>query len=50
MVVNKEREWRRVSIDVTEVTVGTKVTQISVAHKTFNSEPKNMILGSLESL
>jgi len=50
VVVNEEREWRRVSIDVTEVTVGIKVTRISVAHKTFNSEPKNIILGSLESL
>jgi hypothetical protein len=27
-----------------------KVTQVSVAHKAVNSEPKNMILGSLESL
>jgi len=50
VVVNKEREWRHVSIDVTEVTVGIKVTRISVAHKAFNSEPKNIILESLKSL
>jgi hypothetical protein len=50
VVVNKEREWRRGGIDVTDVTIGIKVTKISVAHKTVNSEPKNIILGSLESL
>ena len=49
-MVNKEREWRHGGIDVTEVTIGIKVTQISAAHKTVNSEPKNIILGSLESL
>ena len=50
VVVNKEREWRCGSINVTEVTIGIKVTQISVAHKTVNSEPRNIILGLLESL
>jgi hypothetical protein len=45
-----EREWRHGSIDVTDVTIGIKVMQISVAHKTVNSEPKNIILGLLESL
>jgi len=50
VVVNKEREWQRGGIDVTEVTIGIKVTQISAAHKTVNSEPKNIILGSLEIL
>ena len=50
VVVDKEREQRCGSIDVTYVMVGLKVTQISVAHKTVNSEPKNIILGSLESL
>ena len=39
---------KRGSIDVTDVTVRNKVTQISVAH--IKSEPKNIILGALESL
>ena len=50
VVVNKEREQRHGSTDVTEVTVGINVTQISDAHKTVNSKPKNILLGSLESL
>ena len=50
VVVNKERERRCGSTDVTEVMVGINVTQISDAHKTVNSKPKNILLGSLESL
>jgi hypothetical protein len=50
VVVNKEREWQRSMSQMSHVMVGKKVTKVSVAHKTVNSEPKNIILGSLESL
>ena len=49
-----EQGKRMTMINVTDVTCDgckkKKVTKVSVAHKTVNSEPKNIILGSLESL